>query len=155
MLQKDLALSEILPFGIVGEGENVYIWWRRKAPVLFNPLIISKNTHIALPKYTKRCNRLSFLLVFLSIFLSSIDHLSMLEYQEVGLKCSLLPWTPVFWWGQRPQKLYVGNSMISVEPMYINSVPSISWYNLVIHLPVGSYFFIYKLELCYWICYWC
>lgn len=30
--------------------------------------------------------------------------------------------------------------MISVEPLYINSVPSISWYNLVIH---SAYWFLF------------
>lgn len=31
--------------------------------------------------------------------------------------------------------------MIWAEPIYTDSVPRISWYNLLTHLPVGSYFF--------------
>lgn len=31
--------------------------------------------------------------------------------------------------------------MVWAEPMYINIVPRISWYNLIIHLPVGPCFF--------------
>lgn len=42
---------------------------------------------------------------------------------------------------------HLGNSMISAEPTYINSVPQISWYNLVIYQFVGPCFFISKSEL--------
>lgn len=87
---------------------------------------------------------LDILSMYLSTYLPTFlpIHLSISQrYQKVGLKCSLLPWIWFFWWGQRPQKLYLGNSMILAEPMCINSVPRIPW------LPTACWFSFLHLQI--------
>ena len=127
--------------------ENIYLYEGEKDSVLLKSLnytseiftLLYQNIAKDATVYHSYLFIYLFTYLFTYIYLSSII-LSMPEYQRVKLKCSLLLWISFFWWDQRHQKINLEDFMVWAEPMYINIVPRISWYNLIIHLPIGPCF---------------
>lgn len=68
-------------------------------------------------------------------------------YQKVDLRLLPPSLNGIFPMGSKTIATLLGNSTILAETTYINSVFIVSWYNSVIHLPIGPCFLMYKLEL--------
>lgn len=125
------------------EGENLFIWLKRKEPVLFNLLIIQQKYSYCFTKIYQKMQQI-ILHSYISFYIFYL--FLMPDYQKVDLK--LLPHclNSIFLMGSKTIATLLGNCMILAETTYINSIFIVSWYNSVIHLPVGPCFLVYMLE---------